>query len=198
MTDILVELHGRQVGLDSNGYLTSPTGAKLPALSLGTSGSEVALAATATEINRACDTSARIVAVSSAQSLSITEAAHDRKIIKLAAATGAVDITLPAATGSGMEVDFIVTTTKTSNSYDIMTSAAAQVMAGAMVTIKDSTDQVNGFETGATSSKISLNGSTKGGIKGDRIKLVDVGTALWQVNGILIGTGTEATPFSSQ
>lgn len=43
MSTILKHLHGNQFGLDHNGYLTSPVGAKLPALYLGTSDSEVAV-----------------------------------------------------------------------------------------------------------------------------------------------------------
>jgi hypothetical protein len=40
MSTILKSLHGHQLGLDKDGYLTSPIGAKIPALYLGTSGSE--------------------------------------------------------------------------------------------------------------------------------------------------------------
>lgn len=58
MSTILVSLHGRDVGLDSDRYLTSRVGAKLPELWLGTSGSEVQLsnsvtaASTGTTIGR--------------------------------------------------------------------------------------------------------------------------------------------------
>lgn len=41
MTEILTSLHGKEVGLDASRYLTTPVGAKLPALFLGPSGSEV-------------------------------------------------------------------------------------------------------------------------------------------------------------
>lgn len=41
MTTILTSLHGIKVGLDVDGYLTSPTGIKVPELHIGTSGSEV-------------------------------------------------------------------------------------------------------------------------------------------------------------
>lgn len=44
MTEILTSIHGKEVGLDVNRYLTSPVGAKLPALALGPSGSEVNVA----------------------------------------------------------------------------------------------------------------------------------------------------------
>ena len=43
MSRILKSIFGRQLGIDVSGYLTSPIGAKLPALYLGASGSEVQL-----------------------------------------------------------------------------------------------------------------------------------------------------------
>jgi hypothetical protein len=42
-----------------------------------------------------------------------------------------------------------------------------------------------------------MDGSTKGGIKGDRVILKDVAAGLWSVTVIGSATGTEATPFSS-
>lgn len=59
MSTILVSLHGRDVGLDSDRYFTSRVGAKHPELWLGTSGSEVQFslaqtaASTSTTIGRA-------------------------------------------------------------------------------------------------------------------------------------------------
>lgn len=48
MTTILKSLHGSQLGLDKDGYLTSPVGIKVPELHVGTSGSEVQLSNTVT------------------------------------------------------------------------------------------------------------------------------------------------------
>ena len=53
------------------------------------------------------------------------------------------------------------------------------------------------FETGATDDTITMNGTTKGGIKGDRVILKDVAANIWSVNIFGSGTGTEVTPFSS-
>lgn len=196
MTDILTSIHGRLVGLDKDEYLTTPVGVKVPALYIGTSGSETQLTATATELNRAADASGRIVSVTTS-ALSVTEAAHDSKTIVLNKATGSVTVTLPAATGSGTRLRVLVGTTKTSSSYIIKTSSATQFMAGTVVTAKDSTDQVNAWEAASTAGRISLNGSTKGGLKGDWFELEDVASALWIVRGQTQATGTEATPFSS-
>jgi hypothetical protein len=41
MSTILKSLHGLQLGLDKDGYVTSPVGAKFPSLHLGPSGSEL-------------------------------------------------------------------------------------------------------------------------------------------------------------
>ena len=41
MSDILVSLHGRDVGLDKDRYLTSRVGIKIPSLFVGASGSEL-------------------------------------------------------------------------------------------------------------------------------------------------------------
>lgn len=51
MTQILTSIHGRQLGLDKDGFLTSPKGMKVPAVHIGPSGSETALTATGAELN---------------------------------------------------------------------------------------------------------------------------------------------------
>ena len=43
MTTILTSLHGKQLGIDVDGFLTSPVGIKVPQVYVGASGSEVAL-----------------------------------------------------------------------------------------------------------------------------------------------------------
>jgi len=46
------------------------------------------------------------------------------------------------------------------------------------------------------STVITLNGSTTGGIKGDRIELIDVASATWSIIGHTSATGIEATPVT--
>jgi len=106
-------------------------------------------------------------------------------------------LTLPAASGSGTKFTIYIGTTVTSNNVIIQVANASDVMAGVLVGAADGGDTVNGWETAATSDTITLNGSTKGGIKGDYIELRDVATNLWRVDGTLSQTGTEVTPFSA-
>ena len=112
------------------------------------------------------------------------------------AAAGAT-LTLPPATGSGVEYRIFLGTTVTSNNVIIQVANSADVMAGVLIGAADAGDTVNGWETVAASDTITLNGSTKGGIKGDYIELRDVASTLWRVSGTISQTGTEITPFSA-
>jgi len=48
-----------------------------------------------------------------------------------------------------------------------------------------------------TSTVITLNATTKGGAaRGSFITLIPLAANLWSVNGVLVGSGTAATPFS--
>lgn len=153
-----------------------------------------AIDATATEINRACDVSARIVNCT-ASTLTITEATHDGKIVTLNRAAG-IAVTLPAATGSGTRLRFVVGTTVTSNSTTIKV-VGDDTMTGTALMLADGGDTVNGWETASNSDTITFDGSTTGGIKGDFVELIDIAADLWFVSVRGSATGTEATPFSA-
>ncbi|MHB8172715.1 MAG: hypothetical protein ACYDG6_14495 [Thermincolia bacterium] len=153
-----------------------------------------AITATAAELNKAADTSARVVNVTAA-TLAVTEAAHDGKVVTLNKADG-IAVTLPAATGSGAKLHFVVGTTITSVGTTIKVTGN-DTMTGTAIVCNDTDNSVSGFETAADSDTITLNGSTTGGIKGDSIELVDIATDLWFVRVNSSGTGTEATPFSA-
>lgn len=129
MTEILTSLHGKEVGLDKDRYLTTPVGIAVPAIKLGTSGSETTITATGTEINSltasntvtAASTAANLanngVTTLSSQSVTYTLApptAGVRKwITSLSASSGTSRI---VAAGSGVTFD---------SSNATMTSSAA-------------------------------------------------------------------------
>jgi fructose-specific component phosphotransferase system IIB-like protein len=112
------------------------------------------------------------------------------------AAAGA-EVTLPPATGSGFRYTFIVGTTVTSNTNVIQVANSDDIMQGVVIGAADTDDSVNGWEAASDSDTITMDGSTTGGIVGDRVELVDVAENVWAVNGIIQQTGTEATPFSA-
>lgn len=152
-----------------------------------------AVAATAAEINRAADISARIVNAT-ASTLAVTAAAHDGKIVTLNRAAG-IAVTLPAATGSGTKLHFIIGTTFTSSATIKVTGD--DIMTGLCLQAADTDNTTNSFETAADTDTITFDGSTTGGIKGDSVELIDIAADLWYVRVVGSATGNEATPFSA-
>jgi hypothetical protein len=129
--------------------------------------------------------------------LTLTAEAHSGTVITANRAAG-ITFTLPAALGYGSIFEFVVGTTITSNNLVIQVANSTDIMQGvAVVATDNASDVVVAFEAGAADDTITMNGSTKGGIKGDRIILKDVSAGLWSVNIFAAGTGTEVTMFSS-
>jgi hypothetical protein len=102
-------------------------------------------------------------------------------------------INLPAATGSGRELEFFVATALTSNAY-ILDTSGSDALQGVAWQAADGGSTVVAFESGGV-QEIQLNGSTTGGTVGTVIRLVDIAAATWHVDIRGSATGTEATPF---
>lgn len=117
-------------------------------------------------------------------------------VLTVNAAAG-LTLTLPAAAGTGDTYTIVIGTTVTSNSVLVKVANASDTMRGVAVVAQDAGDTAVAFEAGATADTITMNGTTLGGLLGDRIILIDVATNLWSVNIIAAATGTEATPFSA-
>lgn len=108
--------------------------------------------------------------------------------------------TLPAACNPGTTFEFVVTTTITSNAAKIITGAGTELMVGQILNCDtDSSDAVAIWKSLVATSNIavSMNGSTTGGIKGDRIICTKANSTTWIVTGTTTGTGTVATPFAT-
>lgn len=107
--------------------------------------------------------------------------------------------TLPTPV-EGMTFEFLATVAVTSNAYKVITKTIASefLIGGAImgdVTIAQSGDY---FEAdGSTHVAISANGSTTGGLLGERYKVVAISTTQWAIDGVLHGAGTLATPFAT-
>lgn len=114
-----------------------------------------------------------------------------------------ITVTLPAVTAGarpGTFFDFMVSVTSTSVGYKIITGAATELMVGAILNCD--TDSANAVAiwpslVGTSNISVNLNGGTKGGIKGDTIRVTNLNATTWQVSGITNGTGVVATPFAT-
>ena len=134
-----------------------------------------------------------IVTVTSA-TISITDEAHVGQRIVMNRAAG-ITATLPEATGSGNRYEFIGLA-DASGSQIIKVADNTDVMMGIAYLGNDSAG-ASCFYTADTSDTITLDGSTRGGLKGWRVVLDDIAANTWAVIVMSEASGTEATPFSA-
>lgn len=152
-------------------------------------------AATGTEINRTADVSARLIAAGG--TLTMTEAAHEGKIIALDTAAGSV-VTLPTSTGGGAVYRFLVTVTATSNSHVIKVGNATDEMRGYVIQDASEATAPNIFWAADNDDTITLNRSTTGlAAQGEAFEIIDAVSGHYYVKGYSQANGTEATPFSA-
>ena len=139
----------------------------------------------------------------------LTFAAHAGKVIKVNDADGA--ITLPtikadskgASAGDndpnvdnhlGAVYKFFVGTDSTD--CDIKTDGTDKFVGHAtVVNVADGTN--NTFAPAASNDVISMNGGTTGGDKDSTVTITALEDNVYLVEAVLIGTGTEATPFAN-
>ena len=77
---------------------------------------------------------------------------------------------------------------------DIKTDGTDKLWSRNCVNVADGTN--NTFAPGATNDVISMNGGTTGGDKGSTVTITALEDNVYLVEAVLIGTGTEATPFA--
>jgi hypothetical protein len=127
-------------------------------------------------------------------SATLTRNVHAGTVVNLDAAAG-LTVTLPASSGSGDEYEIFVKTTVTSNNYIVQVANSTDILQGVIGLTTDIAG--SSLPTSSTSDTITMNGSTTGGLKGTYIKLKDAVSGIWKLEGGLVCTGTEATPFSA-
>lgn len=104
--------------------------------------------------------------------------------------------TLPAPV-VGLYFDFITTVTITSNSAEVDTDAGTTFLVGAVELLTSaSATTFAAYGNGTSHVKIASNGTTTGGIKGSQYRMTCISSTVWQVSGLLAGSGTLATPFA--
>lgn len=153
--------------------------------------------ATAAELNRSTDASARIVATT-ATTLALTVTQHGEAIVYINTnSTVANTATLPVATGSGVKFTIVNGIAQTQGSVVVAASGTLDVMKGIALMVNTTvTNQAQGFYTTASSDKVSFNRTTTGGVGGDMVEAWDVAANTWQVQVKGFTAGTTATPFS--
>lgn len=116
-------------------------------------------------------------------------------VIYLSNATGK-EYTLPSAPTNGTFYEFSVYTSVTSNAYNILASGT-DTFSGSLLSSK-AADHSSLFSPVSTDNKISLNGTTTGGLIGTNFRVVYLSVQRkWFVSGDNYGSGALATPFST-
>lgn len=154
--------------------------------------------ATTAELNEAADKSTNAVVALTADT-ALTQAAHAGKIVTIGSADGDT-ITLPAATGTGDIYTVVVATTVTSNNHIIQAASASDSFAGICLGVDTDAEGASGYTWNADSGDdtVTMDGSAKGGLIGDKWIITDIASGVFQVDGrITQSGGSEVTPFSA-
>lgn len=128
--------------------------------------------------------------------LAASPTTHEGAVVLLARAAG-VTVTLPAATGTQNEYTFVVSVAVTSNADIIKVANATDVFVG-VVSIATATFAAGSVEAAqGTDDTLSMNGTTTGGLIGSIVKVKDIATGVWLIDGRLTASGAVATSLSA-
>lgn len=114
-------------------------------------------------------------------------------IVLLDIATGTWTLPTPVI---GMNFEF--RTTVTATAQKIVTNLATEFLLGSVQVYTIATASAGGFAAnGTTIRSWTSNGTTQGGLAGDRFTVTAVSATQWLVEGLLVGSGTIATGFAT-
>lgn len=117
---------------------------------------------------------------------------HAGAVVNVNSTTGRA-ITLPAATGSGDVYTLYFVSTVSSGNHTVVAAGSDKII-GAIGLTTDIAG--SSMPAASTTTTITMNGGTTGGVIGSMLRLTDAASAKWLLEGNLVCTGTEATPFS--
>ena len=100
------------------------------------------------------------------------------------------------ANNEGVVYTIWVPTTIATSSLKIGTDGTDKFVGSLLSVDTDTSGAMVGFTAGATNDYINLNGGTTGGVAGTWIEIVAVAALKYMVTGVILGTGTVATPFA--
>jgi len=117
---------------------------------------------------------------------------HGETIVNVNNTTGFA-ITLPASSGDGTCFTLFYVATVSSGSHTVV-AAGSDVINGGVGISSDIAGVT--MLAGSTTTTITLNGGTTGGVVGTWLRLRDASSGVWMLEGFLCSAGSEATPFS--
>lgn len=106
-------------------------------------------------------------------------------------------ITLPAPV-LGMDFEVGVATSVTSSNHKIITNASTVFLLGEVLMFTTATASPAGFAfDGSSHIACTMNGTTTGGLLGTLLRFRCISTTEWFITGVILGSGTIATPAAT-
>lgn len=122
--------------------------------------------------------------------------AQSGAMILMDTASGSV-VTLPAPK-VGLRFTFVISTTVTSNSHKIITDAGTTFLVGMLGLMEAAaTTALGALFDGSANVACTMNGTTTGGIKGTRITVECISATVWEISGLVAGSGSLSTPAAN-
>ena len=100
------------------------------------------------------------------------------------------------ANNEGVTYTIWVPTTIATSSVKIGTNGTDKFVGSLLSVDTDTSGAMVGFTAAASNDFINLNGGTTGGVAGTWIQIVAIAANKYLVTGVILGTGTVATPFA--
>lgn len=94
----------------------------------------------------------------------------------------------------GTSYTFFVETT--ASAWALKTNGTDKFVGSLLMVDTDTSDAVTGYAPAASNDVINLNGTTTGGIAGSMITVTVLAANKYMVSGVVLGSGTVATPFA--
>lgn len=116
---------------------------------------------------------------------SITAAEHANRI-NIITGTAAATLTLPEATGTGNVYSFVFGEVNTNGTVFVAADTSNTSIGGSLNILDADANAQTAYFATTGDDTITINGTTTGGLIGDTITLVDIGTDQWAVYGQLV------------
>lgn len=121
-------------------------------------------------------------------------AAQSGAIVLFDRAAG-ITYTLPPPS-AGLNFVFIVTVSVTSNNHKVITDATTTFLLGSVYDTVGATG-TQFIANGTTHRALTQNGTTTGGLLGSVVAFYCTDSTHWCADGVVLGSGTVATPFAT-
>lgn len=145
-------------------------------------------------VNFAASVAQKPIVVSGQGATATLTAAQSGALCLFDRAAGIV-YTLPAPV-VGLWFDFITTVSVTSNNATVITDAGTTFVLGQAINAVAAGTNTIFYANGTSHVKLQSNGTTSGGLVGSQYRFTCISATVWNVSGIINGSGTIITPFA--